>query len=79
MIRAGSTTLILDHVVVTHSAARIYLRRATPGLILEAAALNLFGAGKTLGGGEPLFWWTWNTPKVVPASRLYGFDLALSR
>lgn len=76
VIRAGPTTLILDHVVVTHSAARIYLRRATPGPILEAADLTLSGAGKTLGGVEPLFWWTWNTPKVVPASHLYGFDLA---
>jgi len=75
-ISAGPTTLILDHVVVTHSAARIYLRRAAPGPLLDAANLTLSGPDKKPAYPMLLFWWTWDTPRVVPASRLYAFDFA---
>ncbi len=73
---AGPTTLILDRVVVTHSAVRVTLRRATPGPLLEAATLTLSGPHTKPLDALPLFWWTWDTPTVVPTSRLYSFDFA---
>ena len=71
--RAGSTTLILDRVIATRSEMRVYLRRATPGHILENAQLELSVDGQHFLSYDALFgdWWT----RMAPASRRYDFAI----
>ena len=72
-IRAGNTTLILDRVIATQSEMRVYLRRATPGHILENAQLGMSGYGRQFWSNNALFgdWWT----RIAPASRRYDFAI----
>ncbi len=68
---AGGPPLTLDHVVVTRSETRVYLRRTTPGHILEFLNITLYAGKRRYSEGIPLFhdWWQ----DHAPATRLYDF------
>ncbi len=70
-IVAGGHALTLARVVITRSETRVYLRRPTPGHILESVYPELIVSGRSYGSGRPLFrdWWQ----DHAPATRLYDF------
>lgn len=70
---AGGIGLVLDHVMITRSEARVYLRRTTPGHILENVNVMLSTDGRQYSGA-PLFGDSW--VRSAPATRLYDFSFA---
>lgn len=70
-IMAGGHALTLARVVITRSETRIYLRRPTPGHILESVYPELIVDRRNYGSGKALFrdWWQ----NHAPAIRLYDY------